>query len=173
MKKIVLILALLLVVLNASAEADGLYTSRGSFAFGIMGPFPSTFQLVLGPNVEIEIGLYNGLKNLFRNISTIFYSLEFITPTYNLLEESSLVDVALGIGIYGMWWLPNWKRTQTVYSSMNIGGRLSFILNLSVSEKLFDIFLKVGPGVNIWGGSFNPAQKWEIFATLGLRFWIV
>ncbi|WKC58113.1 DUF3996 domain-containing protein [Borrelia sp. P9F1] len=171
MGKTVLILVLLLVAIGTSA--DDLYSSRGAFGFGVTGPFPSTFQLVLGPNIEIEIGLYNGLKNLFQNASTIFSSLEFVTPTYNLIEEYNLIDIALGIGVYGMWWISKWNRTQKVYGSMNIGGRLSFILNFSVSKKLFDIFLKLGPGVNIWGGSFDSARKWEIFATLGLRFWIV
>ncbi|AYE36422.1 hypothetical protein DB313_02940 [Borrelia turcica IST7] len=172
MKKTMLILILLLVfVLNASA--NDLYTNRGSFGFGVVGPLPSTFQLTLGPNIEIEIGIYNGLKNLFKNIDIIFSSLEFITPTYNLLEDSNIIDIALGIGVYGLWWISEWKNTQTIYNSLNIGGRLSFILNISASKRLFDIFLKAGPGINIWGGGGNSTQKWEIFATLGFRFWII
>ncbi|UER67725.1 DUF3996 domain-containing protein [Borrelia sp. BU AG58] len=171
MKKTVLILILILmVVMNVSAE--DLYTSRGSFGVGVMGPFPSTLQLILGPNVEIEIGLYNGLRNLFQNASTIFSSLEFVTPTYNLLEDSSFIDIALGIGVYGVWWMSKWHKNQAVYSSITIGGRLSFILNFSVSKRSVDIFLKAGPGVNIWGGAVSSTQKWELFATMGLRFWI-
>ncbi|QMU99329.1 DUF3996 domain-containing protein [Borrelia sp. A-FGy1] len=171
MKKMTLILILSLIIFNAFAE--DLYTNRRSFSFGIIGPFPSSIQLNLGPNIELEVGLYNGLRNLFQNIDTIFSSLEFITPTYNLLEESKIIDFALGIGIYGLWWISEWKNTQTVYNSINIGGRLSFILNFSISQRLFDIFLKAGPGINLWGKGGNLIQKWEIFATLGLRFWII
>ena len=172
MKKAMLILILLLVfVLNASA--NDLYTNRGSFGFGVVGPLPSTFQLTLGPNIEIEVGIYNGLKNLFKNIDIIFSSLEFII-TYNLLENSNMIDIALGIGVYGLWWISEWKNTQTIYNSLNIGGRLSFILNISASQRLFDIFLKAGPGINIWGGGgANSTPKMGNICNARVWFWII
>ncbi|AAX17887.1 BAPKO_0422 family outer member beta-barrel protein [Borrelia turicatae] len=169
MKKIILIL-LLINYFNVSAKES--HTNKGYFGIGILGPLSNAFQLVLGKNITIEIGIYNGLKNLFNNFNTLFASLEFTALSSDSSEQSKAIDASLGIGIYGLWWIPEWQNTRKTYNSTNIGIRISLTLNLPIIKKNFDIFLKTGPGINIWGiGGGNPKQKWEAFAGLGMRLW--
>ncbi|AWG42929.1 hypothetical protein CR532_02945 [Candidatus Borreliella tachyglossi] len=171
--KTFILIPILLLSISFNISANDVYPNRGFFGIGILGPFPSTFQLNFGQKIEVEIGIYNGLKNLFKNFDTMFASLDFIISTFNFSEESHMIDMSIGIGLYGLWWISEWENTHRIYNSMNIGGRLSFILNFAIVKRSFDIFLKAGPGINIWGGGGNLAQRWEIFAGLGLRVWFI
>ncbi|UEQ07200.1 DUF3996 domain-containing protein [Borrelia hermsii] len=171
MKKIILIL-LLINYFNISAK-DSYTNKKGYFGIGVLGPLSNSFQLILGKNIEIEIGIYNGLRNLFTNFNILFASLEFAVLSSNVPEQSNTIDASLGIGIYGLWWLSEWQKTHKVYDSTNIGIRISLTLNIPIIKKNFDMFLKSGPGVNIWGiGGGNPKQKWELFAGIGMRLWL-
>ncbi|AHH10746.1 DUF3996 domain-containing protein [Borrelia coriaceae] len=170
MKKIILTL---LLINYFNIWAKDLPTNKSYFGIGILGPLSNSLQLVLGKNIEMEIGIYNGLRNLFTNFNTLFASLEFIALSSNSLEKPSIINASLGVGIYGLWWISKWQNTQEAYNSTNIGLRISLTLNVPIITNNFDIFLKTGPGINIWGiGSDDPQQKWEVFAGFGMRLWL-
>ncbi|AHH06626.1 Hypothetical protein BCD_0560 [Borrelia crocidurae DOU] len=171
MKKTILIF-ILINYFNSTAKDE--YTkNKGYFGIGILGPFPNAIQLNLAKNIEIEFGFYNGLKNLFQNFHTLFTSIEFNIFSSNSFNKPKPINTSLGIGIYGLWWISKWQKTHEIYNSTNIGIKISLSLILPILKRHFDLFLKVGPGINIWGiGNDYPKHKWEVFAGLGIKLWV-
>ncbi|WP_024653475.1 BAPKO_0422 family outer member beta-barrel protein [Borrelia persica] len=171
MKRIILIF-LLINYFNVSAQNKDT-KNKGYFGIGILGPFPNVFQFTLAKNIEIEFGIYNGLKNLFQNFNTLFASIEFNVFSSSTFDKLKTINASLGIGVYGLWWLSQWQTTNKISNATNIGIKISLSLSLPVIKRHFDLFLKTGPGINIWGkGNDNPRQKWEIFAGLGIKLWL-
>ncbi|UGQ17352.1 DUF3996 domain-containing protein [Borrelia sp. RT1S] len=170
MKKKITIIIITLVFCLSPVFANS--TSRSKFGAGILLPFPIALELNIG-NVDIDFGLYSGANNLFKDWKTLFLALDYIFYAYTFPGAANVLELAVGGGAYGTMWLSRWSDSQANSGPMNVGARLPLLLNLAISRRRFDLFLKVAPGLgmNIW--SKGVGFRWEVFAGLGFRFWFV
>ncbi|AYE36423.1 hypothetical protein DB313_02945 [Borrelia turcica IST7] len=171
MKKKIIVILMLMLCLN-SIFANSTSTARSKFGVGFLLPFPIVLELNIG-NVDIDFGLYSGANNLFKDWKTLFLAVDYIFYTYTFPGAANILDFAVGGGAYGTIWFSRWSDNQANSGPMSIGARLPLLLNLAVSRQRFDLFLKVAPGLglNIW--SQGVGFRWEVFAGIGFRFWIV
>ncbi|WNY68754.1 DUF3996 domain-containing protein [Borreliella lusitaniae] len=167
------IIVMLIIILLApiSGFANSKDSARGTFGVGIILPLPIALEISMG-NFDLDIGLYSGVNNLFLDWKTLFIALDYIFYTYVFLGTANILDFSVGAGGYGTIWFSRFGGSKSGSGPMSIGARLPLALNLAVLRKKFDIFLRIAPGLgmNIW--SNGVGFRWEIFAGLGMRFWI-
>lgn len=161
---------LIFILLSISAFANSTSPARNKFGMGILLPLPIALEFNI-ENFDIDLGVYNGTNNLFKDWQTLFLAIDYIFYTHTFAKINNILDFAVGGGGYGTIWFSRWGNGQTNSGPMSLGARLSMILNLAIARKKFDIFLKVAPGLglNIW--SSGAGFRWEIFAGLGMRLW--
>ncbi|BCR21983.1 DUF3996 domain-containing protein [Borrelia sp. HM] len=145
-------------------------TTRGNFGIGILLPFPIVLEFNIW-NFDVDLGIYSGANNLFEDWKTFFFAIDYIFSTNNNFAGTDILDFSVGCGSYGTIWLSQWEKNHTTNGPVSLGARLPLILNLAITKKKFDVFLKLAPGlgINIW--SQKVGFRWEIFAALGIRFW--
>ncbi|WP_024654832.1 BAPKO_0422 family outer member beta-barrel protein [Borrelia hispanica] len=162
------IFILILLLLSTSAFANS--TARSNFGIGILLPFPIALEFNI-ENFDIDLGIYNGANNLFKDWQTLFLAIDYIFYMHTFKGLNQMLNFSIGGGGYGTIWFSRWSHTHTNSGPISIGARLPLILNLAIFIKKFDVFLKVAPGlgINIWNG--GAGFRWEIFATLGIRYW--
>ncbi|AAX17070.1 BAPKO_0422 family outer member beta-barrel protein [Borrelia hermsii] len=165
------ILALMFMLLSTSAFANPTSATRSKFGLGILLPFPIALEINI-KNFDIDLGVYNGTNNIFKDWQTLFLAIDYIFYTHAFKNIDNILDFAIGGGGYGTIWFSRLGNGQANSGPMSLGARLPLILNLAITRKKFDIFLKVAPGLglNIW--SSGVGLRWEIFAGIGMRFWV-
>ncbi|AJA90363.1 hypothetical protein OY14_02785 [Borreliella chilensis] len=171
MRKKIFIILIIISLASISGFANSKGTARGKFGAGIILPFPIALQFNIG-DFDFDIGLYSGVNNLFSDWKTLFIALDYIFYIYTFSGAANILDFSVGAGGYGTIWFSRFGGSQSGSGPMSIGARLPLALNLAVSRKKFDIFLRIAPGLgmNIWSNSVG--FRWEVFAGLGLRFWL-
>ncbi len=170
MRNIIIITLIIILLAPISGFANSTKTARGKFGVGIILPLPIAFQMNMG-NFDLDIGLYSGVNNLFLDWKTLFIALDYIFYIYTFPGAANFLDFSVGAGGYGTIWFSRFGGSQSGSGPMSIGARLPLALNLAVSRKKFDIFLRIAPGLgmNIWSNGLG--FRWEVFAGLGVRFW--
>ncbi|MBB6042550.1 DUF3996 domain-containing protein [Borreliella yangtzensis] len=170
MKRIIIIMLIIILLAPISGFANTTNFARGKYGAGIILPLPIALHINLG-NFDLDIGLYSGVNNLFTDWKTLFIALDYIFYTYTFSGAANILDFSIGAGGYGTIWFSRFGGSQSGSGPMSIGARLPLALNLAVSRKKFDLFLRIAPGLgmNIW--SNGVGLRWEVFAGLGLRYW--
>lgn len=157
-------------LLSISVFAKPTSTARSKFGMGILLPFPIALAINI-ENFDIDLGVYNGTNNLFKDWQTLFLAIDYIFYAHTPENTDNILDFAVGGGGYGTIWFSRFGNGQTNSGPMSLGARLPLILNVAIAKQKFDIFLKVAPGLglNIW--SSGVGIRWEMFAGVGMRFW--
>ncbi|ASQ29325.1 hypothetical protein CDQ96_02795 [Borrelia miyamotoi] len=171
LKKHILIL-IMLMLLSTYAFANLESTTRSKFGIGTLLPFPIVLELNIW-NFDVDFGIYSGTNNLFKDWQTLFLAVDYIFSTSDNFAGTDILDFSAGCGIYGTIWLSRWDKNQTNNGPLSLGARLPLILNLAITQKKFDVFFKVAPGlgINIW--SKRVGFRGEVFAAFGIRLWFV